>query len=154
MEIQTLNKMSTNHDVCNIANTPVKANVLEIYLADYPFAEIARELFSGFSSGFSLHYYGPRIQMTCSNLQSLIGNENIALDIALKEVQLGRVAGPFPCIPLPNLRISPVGLVPKKDGSWRLIHHLSYPENASVNDFIDEKYCSVRYSSFDTALEM
>ena len=92
--------------------------------------------------------------MTCSNLQSLIGNENIALDIALKEVQLGRVAGPFPCIPLPNLRISPVGLVPKKDGSWRLIHHLSYPENASVNDFIDEKYCSLRYSSFDTALEM
>ena len=146
--------MSTNHDVRNIANTPVKANVLEIYLADYPFAEIARELFSGFSSGFSLHYYGPRIQMTCSNVQSLIGNENIALDIALKEVQLGRVAGPFPCIPLPNLRISPVGLVPKKDGSWRLIHHLSYPENASVNDFIDEKYCSVRYSSFDTALEM
>ena len=53
-----------------------------------------------------------------------------------------------------NLRISPVGLVPKKDGSWRLIHHLSYPENASVNDFIDEKYCSVRYSSFDIALEM
>ena len=23
-----------------------------------------------------------------------------------------------------------------------------------MNDFIDEKYCSVRYSSFDTALEM
>ena len=112
--------MSTNHDVRNIANTPVKANVLEIYLADYPFAEIARELFSGFSSGFSLHY-GPRIQMTCSNLQSLIGNENIALDIALKEVQLGRVAGPS------LVFLCPIYVFPRLD--WfrkKMVHGVSF----------------------------
>ena len=33
-----------------------------------------------------------------------------------KEVALGRVAGPFESIPFPTFRVSPVGLVPKKDG--------------------------------------
>lgn len=71
-----------------------------------------------------------------------------------KELILGRVAGPFVFSPLPNLRLSAVGMVPKKDGSFRLIHHLSYPSGSSVNDFIDKSLCSVKYSSFDKALCM
>ena len=92
--------------------------------------------------------------MLCSNLKSLDGNEAVAWEIAMKEVKLGRVAGPFTNLPLSNLRVSPVGLVPKKDGTWRLIHQLSFPEDYSVNDFIDPKYCTVQYTSFDTALDM
>ena len=38
---------------------------------------------------------------------------------------MGRVAGPFESIPFPTFRVSPVGLLPKKDGDVRLIHHLS-----------------------------
>ena len=90
----------------------------------------------------------------CKNLKSIDQHEQAAIDLVLKEVELGRIAGPFPYKPLHNLRISPVGLIPKNDGSWRLIHHLSYPYGASFNDFIDTKYCSVNYTSFDTALNM
>ena len=68
-----------------------------------------------------------------------------------KEVSLGRVAGPFSQPPFPTLQVSSLGLVPKKDGDYRLIHHLSYPENASINYFIDSEQSSVKYSTIDDA---
>ena len=64
---------------------------------------------------------------------------------------MGRVAGPFPQPPFPTLQVSPLGLVPKKDGDYRLIHRLSYPENASINCFIDSEQSSVKYSTIDDA---
>ncbi|KAJ1095838.1 hypothetical protein NDU88_000988 [Pleurodeles waltl] len=46
------------------------------------------------------------------------------------------------------------GVVPKKDpGQFRLIHNLSAPRGASVNEAIDPVLCSVRYASVDQALE-
>lgn len=53
-----------------------------------------------------------------------------------------------------KFRLSPIGIVAKKDGGWRLIHHLSFPEGSSVNDFIDPDYCTVHYTPFDEVLEM
>ena len=76
------------------------------------------------------------------------------MNLVLKEVQLGRVAGPFHKRPIFNLRLSPLGLVPKHDGSMRLIHHLSYPCGTSVNDYIEPRLCSVNYASFDDAVEL
>ena len=71
------------------------------------------------------------------------------------EILAGRVAGPFDAPPLPNLRVSPIGLVPKKTpGEYRLIHHLSFPYGFSVNDFIDPKLASVQYTSFDEEVFM
>ncbi|CAJ0939651.1 unnamed protein product [Ranitomeya imitator] len=47
------------------------------------------------------------------------------------------------------------GIVPKKEpGKYRLIHHLSYPKGASVNDAIPVEESSVTYSSFDRAVEL
>jgi hypothetical protein len=43
----------------------------------------------------------------------------------------------------------PIGIVPKHDGGWRLIMHLSYSPRQGVNSFIDQEDCSVQYSSFD-----
>ena len=58
-------------------------------------------------------------------------------------------------LPLKNLRCSPIGLVPKKaPGEFRLIHHLSWPEGQSDNDFIYPSMSSVKYSSFDDAIEL
>lgn len=42
-----------------------------------------------------------------------------------------------------------VGVVPKGDGGRRRIHHLSYPEVESVNDFIPAEYTSITYVTFD-----
>jgi hypothetical protein len=60
-----------------------------------------------------------------------------------KEINLGRIAGPLTEKPISNLRLNPVGVVPKSNGSWRLISHLSCPLGESVNDFIDSNLASV-----------
>lgn len=62
--------------------------------------------------------------------------------------------GPFSKKPITNLRISPIGLVPKSENGWRLITHLSYPEKASVNHFIPDELCKVNYTSLDNVLDM
>ena len=150
-----MTKTTSKHlDVLNIAHTPVKASVLQTYLQCYPNQADAKLLYEGFSTGFKLQYDGPREFTECDNLKSLRMHEHEAIEVVLKEVDLGRIAGPYKERPLENLRVSPVGLIPKKDGSWRLIHHLSYPKGNSVNSFVDDKYCTVQYTSFDTALKL
>ena len=67
---------------------------------------------------------------------------------------MGRIAGPFQNRPISNLRCSPIGVVPKKTGGWKLITHLSYPPSNSVNDYIDEQHTAVHYSSFDNAVSI
>lgn len=76
-------------------------------------------------------------------------NRLAASDKIENEIQNGRIAGPFSKLPIWNLRCSPVGIVPKKTFGYRLITHLSYPPSNSVNDFIDTKFSTVRYPSFD-----
>jgi hypothetical protein len=67
---------------------------------------------------------------------------------------MGRVAGPFNHSPMPTLRIFPIFLTTKNNGDFRLIRNLSQPAENSVNDFIDSKFCSVRYSSIDDAVRL
>ena len=72
-----------------------------------------------------------------------------------KELLEGRVAGPFSSQPFNEFIVSPIGLVPKKDpGEYRMIHHLSYLEGESVNDYIDPSMTSVQYTRFDKAVEL
>lgn len=122
----------------------------------YPNPSKATTLLSGFKFGFSLHYSGPRLPTDAKNLKSARENPDILMQKIRKELDAGRVAGPFMYRPIPTLRISPLGLVPKgkEVGQFRVIHHLSYPENSSVNDFIDPTKCSVTYSSIDEAVEI
>ena len=72
-----------------------------------------------------------------------------------KEMSMGRIVGPFDSAPLPRLQCSPIGLIPKQQpGEWRLITHLSFPKGASINDGIPDEICSVKYLSFDQAVEI
>lgn len=65
----------------------------------------------------------------------------------------GRISGPFDSPPFENFRLSPLGIIPKKDPvCYRLIHHLSYPQDHLLNDQIDMDYYSVSYTSFDEAI--
>ena len=70
------------------------------------------------------------------------------------EIDSGRIGGPFIDRPIYTLRVSPIGLVEKTPGEFRLIHHLSYPEGESLNDFIDQDLCLVKYSQFDEESHM
>lgn len=88
------------------------------------------------------------------NLKSAFSHPEVVQEKINKEISEGRVAGPFDFPPFPTLRVSPLGVVEKKNKDFRLIHHLSYPESDSVNDYIDPKLCYVQYTSFDEAIAL
>ena len=72
----------------------------------------------------------------------------------MKEVDLGRVAGPFKEVPFSEYIQSPIGLVPKAGSDQtRLIFHLSYEFKGkgmhSVNFHIPKEKCSVKYQDLD-----
>jgi hypothetical protein len=79
-----------------------------------------------------------------------------AVDTKLnKELEAGRLAGPFILPPLKYFRVSPLGLVPKKQpGDFRMIHHLSFPNGTSVNDGILDIETSVPYATVDDAIRI
>ncbi|VDI45293.1 Hypothetical predicted protein [Mytilus galloprovincialis] len=121
--------------------TPVKIKSLRELLSNYENKTDAAMLLLGFIEGFRLNYTGPRISSFASNLISAEVHKTETNLKLQKEVHLGRMLGPFSKIPISTLRISPIGVVSKNDGGWRLITHLSYPLNWSVNDFIDPEIC-------------
>ena len=113
------------------------------------------EILQGFKYGFKLHYSGPRGPTESNNLKSAKHRPDVVRQKIKKELDANRVGGPYKVRPIPNLRISPIGLVEKKNSNdFRLIHHLSYPHGGSVNDFIDPALTSVQYTSFDEAVHM
>ena len=135
--------------------SPIKLEVLEAWLKGYPCRADADYLLKGFRFGFRIPASGKRSACWAKNLSSVKGMEDVVQRKINKEVSEGRVLGPFSEPPIRNLRISPLGIVPKKtQGEFRLIHHLSFPEGASVNDAIPSELCSVRYTSLDEAVCM
>ena len=148
------NKNHLDPALFSLAKTPINLENLRQELIGYDHDK-ATAIFNGFSFGFPLYYSGSRVPTDSKNLKSANMQPDIVRKKIQAEVDVGRVAGPFQNRPLPNLRISPLGLVPKKEpGEFRLIHHLSYPSGKSLNDFIDAKLCSVQYTSFDEAVHM
>ena len=71
-----------------------------------------------------------------------------------KEIDAGRTVGPFEEVPLPNLRVSPIKVAPKKTpGEFRFIHNLSYPyDEEAVNICIPRDKVSVQYSTVGDAI--
>ena len=137
----------------SLAPSPVKLAPLLRLLHLYPDKMAAAYLSAGFSEGFRIPYTGDRVATNCGNLKSARLMPEVVAEKIAKECTAGRVAGPFSWPPLPNLRVSPLGVVPKKAaGQFRLIHHLSYPKGASINDAIAPELCSVRYASVDQAV--
>lgn len=137
------------------ACTPVKLEKMHHWLMLYPDREKAEVLIEGFSSGFKLPVFTGQGCVLVNNLKSVRMLSHVVREKLIKEIAAGRVAGPFVSPPFLNFRISPLGVVPKKEpNSYRLIHHLSYPKGGSLNDEIDDSLASVSYSSFDDAIRL
>ena len=121
----------------------------------------------GFTYGFDIGYKGPvQRQSKSKNIPLRVGSETELWNKLIKEVKLGRVAGPYDDIPYDNYIQSPIGLVPKSGntGKTRLIFHLSYnftskgnPEEdentKSLNYYTPKSLCSVKYQDLDHALQ-
>lgn len=121
-----------------LSTTPLHVYALKRYIVHYPNRVVANILIQGFSQGFKLHYHGPRLSTQCNNLKSADDHPEELKGKIYKEIQMGRQQGPYTQIPVSNLRLSPIGLVPKGDNSgWGLITHLSFPTSNSVNYYID-----------------
>lgn len=133
--------------------TPVNANKLAEELRGYhPYFK--KRLISGFQNGFSLGFQGHAISRSCLNHKSALSNPTAVYEKLAKESLAGRIAGPFKKPPLKNLVCSPLGLIPKSDGKFRLIHDLSFPKGHSVNSDIPVENSAVTYDTIDNVVRL
>ena len=107
--------------------------------------------YSAIQHGVSLGYRGPRGSRTTRNLVSSHQHPHVSAELK-KECAAGHILGPLTVPPFPNLKCSGVGVVPKKNGKWHMIHHLSAPHGRSINDFISRDEYSLHYSTVDDAI--
>jgi len=136
-------------------STPIDVNVLERELSQHPNRNFVNNLISGLRYGTHVGHTGPEKSRVSRNLVSAIQHPKVVSTNLAKEINLGRVAGPFNDPPLPNLQCHPVGVVPKKHSTeWRTIYHLSYPEGDSINDYIPKDPYSLQYVRVDDAISI
>ena len=146
-----------NNCSLSLATFPIRINVLQSMLGSYPQKHISEILVNGFKHGFNLQCTNPPVRThDPTNLKSVLLNPTCTLEKINKEVTAGRFGGPWSAPPLENFIVRSIGLREKKvKGTYRLIHHLSYPRDGnSVNSGIAPELCSVKYASFDHAIKI
>lgn len=134
--------------------TPVNPAKLAQYLIGYDKTK-TKYLLEGFRNGFHLEFEGKRGFQLSSNLKSALENKEVVTKKIAKELKEGRIAGPFSELPFKSLKISPLGIVPKKTpNQFRMIHHLSYPtkQEGSVNAGISDDSAAVHYAGINDAV--
>ena len=138
--------------------TPVDGEKLNELLLESQYNEDKRNfVVKGFKFGFNLGYRGKsKIKINSPNLKIRIGDETDLWNKVMKEVGEKRYAGPFSKVPFKNYIQSPIGLVPKDNGTdSRLIFHLSYPKkpnSTSINANTPAHLCKVKYPEFSDAI--
>ena len=139
----------------------MNADVFEKLLKETNYDPVETEfLVKGFRQGFDIGYRGPeRRRSKSKNIPLTVGSKTELWNKIMKEVKLGRVAGPFEEVPYQFFIQSPIGLVPKAgDAQTRLIFHLSYDfngdqeEEKSVNHHTPKELCTVKYRDLDHAV--
>ena len=142
-----------SHNQQPAVSTPINVEELNRELCSHPDRNFVDSLISALRHGTHIGYTGPQSPRVSRNLISASQHPEVVSANLEKEIQLGRVAGPFSFPPLHNLQCHPVGVVPKKHSSeWRTIYHLSYPEGDSINDHIPKDPYSLQYVRVDDAI--
>ncbi|VDI12154.1 Hypothetical predicted protein [Mytilus galloprovincialis] len=95
-------------DLYKLGNSPINVCGVEKCLLNYPEITAAAELIQGLRFGFKLMYAGPRFSFTCKNSKSVLKNIETTRKKLNKEIELGRIAGPFSHPPFPTFRCSPL----------------------------------------------
>ena len=164
MSVRTANKLATvpllapipsiEPSIPSTISTPVLVSVLANVLSDHTDQELVSFLIQGFFEGFSLGVQGLVSQDLTHNLQSAITNPSATSQAIQKEVSRGHTHGPFTIPPFLTCHFSPIGIVDKKDCSYRLILDLSDNHAGSVNECIDIEEFSMTYCKFDDAISL
>ena len=136
-------------------SSPIDIYRLKLELADHPDQNFVFNLITTLKEGARIGYSGPHSVRVSPNLISAAQHPDVVSLNLQKEINLGRVAGPYPSPPLPNFQCHPVGVVPKKHSSdWRTIYHLSYPQGNSINDHIPKDPYSLSYVRVNDAINI
>jgi len=128
--------------------SPLKAHHWRAALGKYP-TNLGDILADIITYGALVGYDGSNSHILSNNLTSAADAPHIIDKQLAEDLRLGRVtvandiahdwSQPFIS--------SPVGLVPKSDGGHRRIHHLSFPDNDSVNDNIPTHSATLKYTA-------
>ena len=113
--------------IWDLGCTTIKVSELWKCLQLYPMEDVALELGWGFQMGFRIPYVGPRLRTISRNLLSAVHQADEVQKKISKEIEMGRISGPYKHIPIFNMRISPIGVVPKSTEGWRRITHYHIP---------------------------
>ena len=144
VEHPTLNAHARGNLTEQNQNKVFNISVFPYYLQGYPPDSIVF-LVEGFSNGFKIGFSGPNL----NSASKINRNPSEVDEMISKELAKNRIAGHFDDPPFNNFEASPLALIPKRDGKFRLIHNFSFPHNSSVNTFINKNSTSVKYESFD-----
>ena len=106
-------KQSTRNNPPQPLPTPIKYDRLAFYLLGYDQNKV-QYLLNGFKHGFNLEFEGKRVSQFSPNLKSALEKKEIVTGKIIKELTAGRIAGPFSEPPFSSMKISPLGIVPKK----------------------------------------
>ena len=142
--------------------TPIKVTKFNQLLLDAKFPEEDwKFLIQGFTEGFDIGYNGPKNRRSIADnipFSTGVGDDIEMWNKIMKEVRLGRYAGPFMEIPYDYFIQSPIGLVPKDGGKkTQLIFHLSYDFGLGeelLNHYTPDKICTVKYKDLDYAVKL
>ena len=99
---------------------PVNVQRLHSLLSHYGYCHKETAfLVDGFTNGFTIGYKGDeKVKITTPNLKFRgVDNHIILWNKVMKEVKAKRYAGPFKSIPFEYYIQSPIGLVPKDNGT-------------------------------------
>ena len=133
--------------------TLLRLFILECELSNHPCQAFVKWLINDLCHGCFIGYKGPQFSYCANKLVSAYQHPTTIDTTLKKECQLGRIVGPFQYPPLSNFWASGLGLVPKHDGGWRIIYHLSAPPYISINFFIDPDDYSLSYCTIDDAYD-
>ena len=136
------------------AHTPLQHFQFESELEHHPDRTWVSWLLNGIKYGVKIGYDGPHSPIKAKNLPSAYKYPHVIDAEPTKECAEGRILGPFTSPPFPTLHCSGLGVVPKKNGKWRMIMHLSAPVGQSINDHISKEQYSLQYSSVDDAVKL
>ena len=139
------------------AVSPLHVEEFSRELASHPNQQQVSYVLRGLQFGFKLGFRPSlKLKPAKKNKPSATLHATVIDEYLANEVMLGRVAGPFPSPPLPNLHISSFGVIPKRGqpGKWLLIVDLSSPGGSSVNDGIDPQDFTLQYIKVDEVIRM
>ena len=129
--------------------SPLRWKEWDARLTSHPDQRLRSYIVEGIRYGFRVGYnYKATRCSSKGNMRSALDNPQVIRDYLRTELKEGRIVGPLDPKECLYIHTSRFGVIPKSTpGKWRLIVDMSSPEGGSVNDGIQESWCSLSYAT-------